>query len=100
MVACSVMSGSTEAGLIVQTPVVALQLGSVPGIWKLIVSTPAKALASWIAALKVQVTVAVRSASQAPSPRFTSEASPVELTTKGPAEYAGFTPSSRQTRRT
>src|SRR5438094_7321545 len=72
------------AGVIVQTGLVAPTHPAEPaGILKLIVSAPASALASSIAARSVQTAPAV---AQTPLPGVASPASPVELTVKAAAD--------------
>src|SRR5215211_1400387 len=99
MVTASVISGRAEVGEMVQTWLVALQLGSVLlGMLKSMVSAPGWAmrlLASWIAALRVHLTTVARgSASQLPS-RAKSGVSAVELTAKVTA-WAGLAVRSTQ----
>src|SRR5215210_7264328 len=84
MVAASVIVGKAESGEMVQTRVLALQLGSVAGMLKLMVSAPGfwmRLLASWMAALKVHITLIFGLASQMPL-RAMSSASEVEATVK------------------
>ena len=83
MLSASVIFGRAEAGEMVQTPVLALQLGSVAAMLKWMVSSPGfwmRLLASCIAALNVHgFTLKRGSASQMPL-KATSAASDVELT--------------------
>src|SRR5215217_3571466 len=75
------MGGSAEPGRIRQTSVVRSQVRSL-GIRKPITSAPGVALASWMAALNVQVSSTVTVTSQTPSATVVSAWSPMELTVK------------------
>src|SRR5215210_6161142 len=92
MVTGAVIGGRMELGVMVHTWVVSSQLGSLLGplleMRKCISSAPEVPLACWIAALKVHSpAIAVW---HTPSPWFASSASPVELTVKVVAAWAGF----------
>jgi hypothetical protein len=92
-VTVSVICGRNAAvGAIVFTSSPAM-LG-LSGISNSMVSSPAAALASWMASLSVQTTVAVEFESHVPS-GFVSPVLPVELTVKVVSAWAGLAARSR-----
>src|SRR5215210_5165186 len=85
---------NAEAGVMVQTLVVASQLGALVGILNLMASAATVAFASSMAALSVHWLPVLREVSHLPLV-FLSEASPVLLTVKVVAAWAGLAVISR-----